>query len=97
MNQADPVALVGVLLNEYLAGLRAEFDSMSAHDWFETLAAKFGARFTAQLSDDRELGRFLAALRDSAPEWARRIEQTGKQPYGDQRNYRPVWKISRAS
>jgi len=33
----------------------------------------------------------------TTPEWGKRVEQAGKQPYGDQGNYRSVWKISKTS
>jgi len=97
MNEADPVALLGTFLDEYLGGLRADDDVMTAHDWFSTLAGKFGAKFAGVAPDARELGRLLAILRNSSPEWGRRIEQSGKQPYGSHRNYRPTWKISKRS
>jgi hypothetical protein len=97
MHEADPVALLGTFLDEYLGGLRADFDAMPAHDWFITLAGKFGVKFTASVADARELARLLACLRDSTPEWGKRVEQAGKQPYGDQGNYRSVWKISKTS
>jgi len=88
---------LGTFLDEYLADLRPDYDALSAHEWFNVLAGKFGPRFITSVPNDRELGRLLACLRDFVPGWARRIEQIGKERYGSQRNYRATWKISKRS
>ena len=92
----DPVAFVGGMVDMLLKQGGDKLLSLLAKDWYARLDQMKGQQFTAVIGDPRELAQTFAVLQ-RRPEWAGRIDNSGRAPSGVSRNYSPLWSIQPAS